>query len=234
MYMGKSIAAIVPARGGSKGLPGKNLRLLGGKPLIMHTIDCARMSGICDLIAVSTDSEDIASAVSATDVMVINRPSELATDESKGVDVFVHAVKVIEDTEGVFDYYFYLQPTSPLRLPGDITGAMDLALERNADNVVGVTPCEHHPFWSGILGPDGSMEEFIKPGIQGRNRQELPPFYRINGAIYLAARRNSFSGFSFVTKETFAYVMPNERSVDIDTRLDLALAEVLLRESQIS
>jgi len=151
MYMGKSVAAIAPARGGSKGLPGKNLRLLAGKPLIMHTIDCARISGICDLIAVSTDSVDISSVVSAPDVMVIDRPAELATDESKGVDVFIHAVKVIEDTEAAFDFYFYLQPTSPLRLPRDITGAI-VAIKMNADTVIGVTPCEHHPYWTNGLG----------------------------------------------------------------------------------
>lgn len=234
MYRSKSVAVIVPARGGSKGVPGKNLKHLNGKPLIAHTLDCARASGIVDLLAVSTDSPLIARAADAPDVLIIDRPASLATDTAKGVDVFIHAVDSIRQRKGPFDYYFYLQPTSPLRAPADLAGAMDVAIEKGASSVVGVTPCEHHPFWSGVLPPDGSMTGFLKPGTAGLNRQELPPCYRLNGAIFIAGERDSFDGFSFLARGAYAYVMPNERSVDIDSTLDFAVAEVLIRESKIS
>lgn len=234
MYKNRSVAVIVPARGGSKGVPGKNLKHLNGKPLIAYTLDCVRASGIVDLLAVSTDSPLIARAAEAPDVLIIDRPPTLATDTAKGVDVFIHALDSIRETKGPFDYYFYLQPTSPLRAPEDLIRAMDVAIEKGASAVVGVTPCEHHPLWSGTLPQDGAMTEFIKPGTSGLNRQELPACYRLNGAVFLAAERDSFNGFSFLSLGTYAYVMPNERSVDIDSILDFALAEVLIRESQLS
>ena len=100
--------------------------------------------------------------------------------------------------------------------------------------MISVTPCEHHPYWSNTLPADGSMEGFVRPEVMGRNRQELPTYYRLNGAIYLAKDKNSFKDFSFISKGAYAYIMPIERSVDIDSRVDFALAEVLLRESKIS
>lgn len=234
MYKGKSIAVIVPARGGSKGVPGKNLKPLNGKPLIAHTLDCARVSCIVDLLAVSTDSHEIACVAEAPDVRIIDRPPVLATDNAKGVDVFIHAVEHIREMVGSFDYYFYLQPTSPLRAPEDLMGAMDVAIDKGVETVIGVTPCEHHPYWSGTLGPGGSMKDFLRPEIVGLNRQDLPVFYRLNGAVFLAAERDSFDGFSFLATKAYAYVMPNDRSVDIDSEVDFALAEVMIRARQVS
>jgi len=135
---------------------------------------------------------------------------------------------------GSFDYYFYLQPTSPLRSPEDLKGAMDVAIDKGAETVIGVTPCEHHPFWSGELEPNGSMKDFLRPEIAGLNRQDLPQFYRLNGAVFLAKGRESFDGFSFLAAGTYAYVMPNDRSVDIDSEVDFVLAEVMMRASQVS
>lgn len=234
MYKNRSVAVIVPARGGSRGVPGKNLKNLDGKPLIAHTLDCARHSGIVDLLVVSTDSPLIVRAVEAPDVVIIDRPAALATDDARGVDVFIHAVDSIRETKGPFDYYFYLQPTSPLRAPEDLIGAMNIAMDKGAGTVVGVTPCEHHPLWSNVLPADGSMEGFIRPDAIGLNRQELPTYYRINGAIYLVSDRDSFQGFSFISGDACACIMPNERSLDIDSKVDFALAEVILRANQIS
>jgi len=233
MYKGRNIAAIVPARSGSKGLPGKNIKPLCGKPLIAHTLDCCRQSGIVDLMVLSTNSSEIAEKTKAPDVSVLMRPADLATDEATGIDVFIHAIEWINTNHGQFDYFFYLQPTSPLREPFDLVGAIEVAIEKNADTVIGVTPCEHHPYWANTLPPDGSMKNFIRPEIMGQNRQQLPTFYRLNGAIYLVRSRNDFRNFSFFSEETYAYIMPNERSVDIDSKIDFALAEVLLRESTI-
>jgi N-acylneuraminate cytidylyltransferase/CMP-N,N'-diacetyllegionaminic acid synthase len=234
MFEGKHIAAIIPARNGSKGLPGKNIKLLCGKPLIEHTLDCCRKSGIVDLMVLSTDSRKIAETIKAPDVSVLIRPAELATDDAKGIDVFIHAVEWIKANHRSFDYFFYLQPTSPLRAPFDLVGAVETAIDKDADTVIGVTPCEHPPYWTNTLPSDRSMKDFIRPEIMGQNRQELPTFYRLNGAIYLVKNRNTFQDFSFFSERTYAYVMPNERSVDIDSKIDFALAEVLLRESTIS
>jgi CMP-N-acetylneuraminic acid synthetase len=229
MYHKKRIAAVVPARGGSKGLPGKNICLLAGKPLILHTIDCVRAAGCVDYLVVTTDSHEIADVVRAVEVDVIERPASLATDNASGRDVFVHAVTWIEESVGAFDYFFYLQPTSPLRAPEDIVGALCRAFATGAETVLGVTPCEYHPFLCAQLADNGSMQKFLERG-EVPNRQELPVFYRINGAIYLVKRRSEWKDFRFVAEGAFAYKMPPERSVDIDTVFELRFAEMLLSE----
>jgi N-acylneuraminate cytidylyltransferase/CMP-N,N'-diacetyllegionaminic acid synthase len=158
------------------------------------------------------------------------RPAELATDEAKGIDAILHAVQWHRDRGENFDLVLVLQPTSPLRTAADIDLAVELFFAKDAGAVVSVCPTDHHPWWSNTLPVDGSMKDFLRPELKNANRQSLPAFYRLNGAIYLADIRFLEKKRSFITDGAFAYPMALESSVDIDTLLDFRLAEILLAE----
>ncbi|HPJ81822.1 MAG TPA: acylneuraminate cytidylyltransferase family protein [Saccharofermentans sp.] len=227
MYLGKKIAAIVPARGGSKGVLNKNIKPLLGLPLIGHTLQCILDTGIIDFVTVSTDSEKIAAISKEWTNEIIHRPPSLASDTAKGKDVIVHAIDSIKSTVGNFDYYFYLQPTSPLRSSEDIVNSLAMAIEKQAIFVVGVCECEHNPMLCNHLKEDHCLKGFVSERVTGKNRQEFEQFYRINGAIYLIS--NEAIELDFYSESSFAYIMPQERSIDIDTELDFLIAEVLLQ-----
>lgn len=233
MYDGRRILAVVPARGGSKGLPGKNIKELAGKPLIAWSIEAGRQSRYVDALTISTDSSEIAriARLWGGDVPFL-RPAELATDEAKGIDAILHAVRWHREQGEVFDLILVLQPTSPLRTVGDIDGAVELFFEKNACTVVSVCPADHHPWWANTLPEDGNMKAFLRPELQNTNRQMLPVFYRLNGAIYLADIPFLEKNRSFIMDGTFAFTMASESSVDIDTTLDFRLAECLLAERE--
>lgn len=231
LYQGKTILGFIPARAGSQGVPGKNIRPLAGKPLIVHTIETARASGIFDFLLVSTDGEEIARIAREAGAEVpFLRPAELATDTAGGIDVLAHAMAWCEEKGRLYDWVMLLQPTSPLRSVEDILGACRLMLERKARAVVSVCEIDHHPWWSNTLPEDLCMENFIRPEILNLNRQELPIFYRVNGAVYLGEWDFIKSGRSFYGPHTYAYIMPRERSVDIDSEIDFTLAGILLEE----
>lgn len=220
--------ALIPARGGSKGLPRKNIRILGGKPLIAWTIEEALKSDCFAEVAVSTDDQEIAAVARDYGARVpFLRPGELATDETRGIEVVLHAMDWYEENERAFDLLMLLQPTSPLRTTEDIRAALGVFTLKQAEAVVSVCPCEYPPVWANTIGPDLCMKDFIKKEAL-QNRQKLGIFYRLNGAIYLAGwdflRRNR----GFFGERTYAYIMPAERSVDIDAELDLKFAEFLL------
>lgn len=231
MFKGLSILGFIPARAGSKGLPGKNIRPLAGKPLIAYTIEAARRSGVFDYLLVSTDGEDIAEIArhAGADVPFM-RPSNLATDTARGIDVLHHAMSWLEDRGKKFDCVMILQPTSPLRTAEDIIASLDLLVKRNAEAIVSVCEVEHHPWWSNTLPENLCMKNFFKPGIPV-NRQELPEYYRFNGAIYLALWDFIRERENWFGSDTFAYVMPRQRSVDIDEEMDFLLAELILKTS---
>lgn len=229
MYNGKTIIGLIPARGGSKGLPRKNLRPLHGKPLIAWTIDAALSSRSIDRVVVSTEDEEI-SEVSKTygaDVPFM-RPSELATDEASSIGVVFHAIETLKASDSHYDYVILLQPTSPLRTVEDIDRAIEFSFSINAGAVVSVCETGHHPYWANTLPADRNMKDFLRPEIANKNRQELPVFYRLNGAIYIASSAYLKLNSGFMNSDTYAYIMPLERSVDIDTELDLKFAEYLL------
>lgn len=231
VYHGKTILGFIPARAGSKGVPGKNLRPLAGKPLIVHTIETARASGVFDCLLVSTDGDEIARVAREAGAEVpFMRPAELATDAARGIDVLSHAMAWCEEHGRLYDWVMVLQPTSPLRNVNDILGACRLMLERNARAVVSVCEVDHHPWWCNTLPEDLNMENFLRPEVLNLNRQELPVFYRLNGAIYLGEWKFLKKGSSFYGVGTYAYIMPQERSVDIDREMDFVLADVLLRD----
>ena len=229
MYKGKRIAGIVPARGGSKGIKNKNIKLLSGKPLIGYTLDCIVSSNVFDFFAVSTDSLLIEDEIKKWNPYIIHRPSELASDNALGRDVINHSINFIKEEIGFFDYCFYLQPTSPLRNSSDIINALDLALEKKAKFVVSICECEHSPLLCNKLPSDLALDGFLKNTIG--NRQNLEKYYRVNGAIYLI--RNDSIDLDFFGKESYAYIMPKERSVDIDEEIDFTFAEVLINERNI-
>lgn len=229
IYRGKSVLGFIPARAGSKGVPGKNIKTLAGKPLIAYTIESALTSNIFDYLIVSTDGEDVARVAREAGAEVpFKRPAELATDTAKGMDALQHAMAWCETQGKHFDWIMNLQPTSPLRNSEDIVKACALMIRHRARAVVSVCEVDHHPWWSNTLPDNQCMEHFIRPGIASVNRQTLPKYYRLNGAIYLAEWDLLRQQKSWYGKYTFAYIMPKERSVDIDTALDFALAEALL------
>jgi CMP-N,N'-diacetyllegionaminic acid synthase len=228
-YEGLRLLGLIPARGGSKGLPGKNVRPLCGKPLIAWTAQAAAASAYLDAVVVSTDDDAIAAAAASAGAEVpFMRPEHLAGDDAAMIDVVLHAIDSLAETGRVFDAVVLLQPTSPLRATADI----DAAIERLGDDrvraVVSVCPAEHSPLLAGELPPDGSLSKFLRPTDRTANRQSLPVFHRLNGAVYVARADWLRHERAFLGEGSFAYVMPAERSVDIDSELDFAIAECLL------
>lgn len=231
MFEKRKILTLIPARGGSKGLPGKNIKSLGGKPLIAWTIEEAKKSRYLDKIIISTDHDETAQIARAYGAQVpFMRPKELATDEAKGMDVVLHALDQMKSKEGPWDLVMLLQPTSPLRLAQDMDGAVEFLDQKKAQAVISVCRSEHPPFWANTLPPDRCMKDFLGLEIKNKNRQELGDYYRLNGAIYLGSCDYVRAHQGFFGEETFAYVMPPERSVDIDTELDFQFAEFLMKD----
>lgn len=224
------VLGIIPARDGSKGMPKKNIRPLLNKPLIAWTIKQAQESRYIDQVLVSTDSEEIAeiSRSYGADVPFI-RPKELATDSAKVMDVLIHALNWLEMNNSFYDLIILLQPTSPLRTSNDIDSAIELLFSRKAQSIVSVCEVEHHPYWTNTLPSDGCMKDFLRDEIMNKNRQELPIFYRLNGAIYLAFCDYLKTQGKFLGNETYAYIMSKERSLDIDDEIDFRFAEFLLQ-----
>ncbi|WP_029688939.1 acylneuraminate cytidylyltransferase family protein [Thermoanaerobacter sp. A7A] len=229
MYKGKTILALIPARGGSKGVPRKNIKLLLDKPLIAYTIEAALQVDFIDKVIVSTDDLEIAqiSREYGAEVPFL-RPYELATDEAKSIDVILHAMDWMEKEHGAFNLILLLQPTSPFRNSEDIKTALDIFFEKNAKAVVSVCEAEHSPLWMNTLNDDLNMKDFIRKNILNKNRQELGKYYRINGAIYIAEWDYLRQNKTFFGDKTYAYIMPKERSIDIDTEMDFKFAEFLI------
>ena len=229
MHRTKRILVIVPARGGSKGLPGKNILPCCGKPLLAWTLEEVRKSGIATKIIVSTDSPEIAKVAEKYGVPTpVLRPRFLASDTATTDEVVMYEISRLEDDGETFDIVVKLQPTSPLRQEQDIRGAMQNLFKKKAQAVVSVCAAETHPSWVNKLPPDLNMGSFIRPDILASNRQDLESYYRLNGAIYVSDVEHFKARRSFFSSATYAYIMPQERSVDIDTEVDFRLAEVIL------
>lgn len=227
-----SVYALVTARGGSKGVPRKNLRLLREKPLLVWTIDTALQSSAVDRILLSTEDEEIATiGLDAGAEVPFRRPAELAHDTSAHIDVVLHALGWLKDNEGSLPtYLLLLQPTSPFRTYQDIDAAIDLAGQPpGAPAVVAVCECVHHPYLAQRILPDGTLGDFARHDLKDDRRQALPKAYVPNGAIYLNRVESLFNSRSFMPSGTRAYVMPPERSLDIDTPWDLYIAELMLK-----
>jgi CMP-N-acetylneuraminic acid synthetase len=225
-----SIIALVTARGGSKGIPGKNLKPLGGRPLIAWSIEAARQSSSVDRVLVSTDDPAIAAAARDAGAEVpFLRPEELARDDSSHISVVLHALDWLRDKERFTpDYLLLLQPTAPFRTAEDLDAAAALARARNVDAVVSVCEARSHPWLAKTVRADGTMEDFIPRTQTYERRQDFPPAYVLNGALYLNRPRSLRATGTLRPPGTLAHVMPIERSVDLDTLADWEMAELLI------
>ncbi|MGD8203036.1 cytidylyltransferase domain-containing protein [Pantoea sp. FN0305] len=227
----KGNIAIIPARGGSKRLQGKNIRLLNNKPLIAWTIEAAKKSGIFDNIIVSTDCENIATIARYHGAEVpFLRPSHLATDEATTNDVITHLVENIEAAGERINLITLLQPTSPLRTAQHILEAAAVFREKRARTVISVCKISHPIQLCNKLPSNLSLDGFIKPDYTKRS-QEQEIYYRINGAIYIFDRAFVGKLNELYTQGSFAYIMDEYDSVDIDTELDFKLAEILIKKN---
>lgn len=224
------IVGLITARGGSQVLPGKNVRPLLGKPLIAWTIEAAQACPRLSRLIVSTDDPEIAAVARRYGAQVpFVRPAELAQDTSSHISVVEHALGWLREKEGFLpDYLLLLQPTSPLRTAADIDGAIGIAVAGRARAVVGVCEAANHPAGLKRLTPDGAIVDFYPPPAGYVRRQDLPVVYAVNGAIYLARPDVILEEGTFEPPDARPYVMPRERSVDIDTLWDFQLAEMIL------
>jgi CMP-N,N'-diacetyllegionaminic acid synthase len=226
--------AIITARSGSKGLKDKNILPLAGMPLIAYSIIAARESRVFRDVMVSTDSDHYASIAKEYGASVpFLRSKELSGDLVGSWDV---VKEVLEKYRTSFDMRFdtvcLLQPTSPLRSVQDIIGGYQEFEEKHADSVTAVCEMEHSPLWSMTLPRDLSLKEYLKKSEGDLPRQKLPTYYRINGALYIRRiEYHSDGSISLPETEAFAYIMPRERSIDIDTRIDFRLAEILMKDN---
>jgi len=225
-----NILAVITARGGSKGIPHKNIYPLCGKPLIGYSIEAAKNARLIDRCIVSTDDKEIADVARSFGADVpFFRPPELATDEALQQDVLLHALENIERTEQIrYSIVVLLQPSSPLRIGADIDGALNKMISSGADSVVSFHRVESgHPFYMYSI-----TEEHPKPLLDMApsvaRRQEFPTIYLRNGAIY-ALRREVVQQRILYGQNMQAYVMPLTRSVNIDSKFDLEIAELLLK-----
>lgn len=228
MTNSKGHLAIIPARSGSKGIPDKNIRMLGGIPLVAWSIKTAVASKLFSRIVVSTDSEEYASvAIDFGAEIPWLRDKTLSQDDTPTVDVIIDILERFENEGETYQSITLLQPTSPLRTAADILMAYRLLIEKKGNSIVSVTSCDHPPQWCNILPEDHSLENFISPEAMVP-RQHLPVHYRINGAVYMAYT-NPFREYrTFLCPGSYAMVMPLERSVDIDNLTDLLLAETIV------
>ena len=222
--------AIIPARSGSKGLKDKNIRNLNGRPLLAWTIDAAVRSGEFDEIMVSTDSEAYAEIARqcGADVPFLRSPAT-ATDTASSWDTVAEVLENCRERGNTFDTFCLLQPTSPLRNAEDIRNAYALFRDKADFAVVSVCEAEHSPLWCGHLPESGEFTGFIRQE-DVKQRQAGGKFYRLNGAIYIVDTQRFATDRFLYHEGSYAYIMPQERSVDIDTETDFRLAELLMSE----
>ncbi len=226
------ILGLITARGGSKSIPGKNVKELAGKPLIAWTIEAALNSRHLDRTVVSTDDPEIFSVSKqwGADTPFI-RPAELAGDLSSHIGVVLHALEWLKVNDNfVPEYVMLLQPTVSFRTSEDIDNSIELAHRKNAASVISVTSCERHPYLSKTIDSDGHLHDFLFTIENDLPRQTLEPVYVLNGAIYLIRTASLIENKSWYTEPTHAYLMPLEHSVDIDTPWDFHVANLILQD----
>lgn len=230
MYKEKKIIAIIPARSGSKGLKDKNIKDLNGKPMIAYTIEAATETKIIDTLFVSTDSEQYAEVAKTYGAEVpFLRDKINATDKASSWDVVRESLKKYSQLGKEFDICILLQPTSPLRTSEDIKNAIDVLIDKQANAVVGMCECEHSPLWSNTLDVDNSLVGFLNNSLTNKPRQQIETYYRINGAIYVVNTEFICRTNNLYQQNNYAYIMPKERSIDIDDIYDFWCAEAIMK-----
>jgi len=226
MIDNKTILAIIPARGGSKGIPRKNIKLLAGKPLIAWTIEEAKKSKYIDRLILSSEDDEIIRVAKEWGCEVpFIRPEELAQDNTPGVEPVIHAINILNEK---YDYVCLLQPTSPLRKDEDIDGCIEKCIINKSESCVSITEVNNHPYWMYEIEDDKLISLYNDKNIL--RRQDLPKVYTLNGAIYFSKISNLMKIRKFVDNKTIGFKMNVESSIDIDTKLDFNIAELLLNE----
>lgn len=228
MIDGRSVLAVVTARGGSKGLPRKNVLDLGGRPLVAWSVSCGQAAETVDRVILSTDDAEIAAAAREAGCEVpFLRPAELATDEALIQDALIHALDRLGKS---YDYMVLLQATSPLRIPADIDSCVRLCHDSGAGSAISVVPTAKPPYWMFQLDAQSRMQRVLDPPGASDRRQDLPPTFAANGAVYVVRVPWFRENRKFVDADTRAYVMPSDRSIDVDHQIDLTLARAILAE----
>lgn len=223
MYKDKTFLAIIPARGGSKRLPRKNVLDLAGKPLIAWSIEAGLKSKYIDKITVTSDDDEILTIAKIFGVEIIKRPDDLASDTATIFDAIKHTIDNLEK----YDYVVLLQPTSPLRNENHIDEAIELLESKEADAIIGVCEMDHSPLWSNTLPENMNMSGFLRDEVLNKRSQDLEKYYRINGAIYICKTETLLEEKSFFLKDNiFAYQMDRKSSVDIDEEIDFRIAQI--------
>ena len=230
----KNILAIIPARGGSKGMPGKNIREFAGKPLIAHSIDAALKCSLISRTVVSTDDDKIAGVAKTHGAQVIRRPDELAADTSLVIDAIRHAVRTVEDGGEDVDIVLLLEPTSPFRRAEDLEQCIQILLENKADSVATFTDSHVSPnrLWR---VSDDVVEPYIEGAVPWLPRQKQPKAYELTGQIYALSKKILYENEESISQlmgRIAAVITPRETALDIDTELDLKIANYLLKEQK--
>ena len=227
MYNDKKFLAIIPARGGSKRLPRKNVLDLAGKPLIAWSIEAGLNSKYIDKVVVSSDDTEILAVSKRYNAETIVRPDELASDTATTFDAIKHTIENAEE----YDYIVLLQATSPLRDAKHIDEAIELLKSKNADAVVSVCEMDHSPLWSNTLDDSLSMQGFLKDEVLNKRSQDLEKYFRLNGAIYICKTEKLLEEKSFFLEENiYAFKMDRESSIDIDEEIDFKMVEIVINE----
>jgi len=225
----QKIVAIITARGGSKGLPRKNVLDLNGKPLIAHTIDAAINSKVFEKVIVTTDDKEIKNVSLQYGVEVIDRPKELATDTASSLDVIEHALLDLQANGENYSHFILLQPTSPLRNAIHIQEAWKKYSEEEASSLISVVEVEHTPFKM-LIEKDGKIEPLTQWEDLTKPRQKLPKAFLPNGAIYISEVNRFLKAKNLFEKPLEIYIMSQEDSIDIDTQENLEICKIYLKE----
>ena len=226
MINGKSVLALIPARGGSKGIPGKNIKILAGKPMLAWTIEAAKQSKYIDRLILSSDDEKIMAVAEEYDCEVpFQRPDELAQDDTSGVAPILHALATLDET---FDYVVLLQPTSPLRQTEDIDKCIELCVEKQAVSCVTVSEVKENPNLMFTIEEKQQLKRILCGSEKYNRRQDFPVYYTLNGAVYVMQCKWLQQEKKVISGETIASIMPRDRAVDIDELLDFIICEWLL------
>ncbi len=227
-YDNMKTLGVITARSGSKGIKDKNIRYLKGKPLLAYTIESALNSRFIDEVMVSTDSENYANISREFGANVpFLRSEENSTDTAKSVDVLLEVLDEYKRRGQEFDNVVLLQPTSPMRTYKNLNDAFQMFYDKNADSVVSVCECEHNPNFCNTLPTDLNLSRFIK-NESIKRRQDLEKFYRVNGAIYISKVNALREKHSFYGRLSFAFIMEQKESIDIDLELDFEYVEFLM------
>lgn len=230
MYKGKRFLAIIPARGGSKGIPHKNIMNLCGKPLISYSIEEAKQSKYIDYVLVSTDDKEIKDVSIAYGANVpFLRPEKFSDDKAKSIDVVIHGIEFLKNEGNVFDYVVLLQPTSPLRTYEDIDSAIELILEKNEGSLVSICEVDENPILMRTIEND-TLKSILEFSGDNLRRQDLPKYYIFNGALYINTVEMILGTNAFIDEKSIPFIMERSKSIDIDNILDAKLAEYILEE----